>query len=258
MWLSALVEVATAGPPEVIDSVQWYEDLARSRPELLAEPRHGIDDAGYAALVIRPAWRDEIRTTKATYASIVAREYIDVDRKADAVWAERLRQGQRVSTAHGRVRAGPYPLDAYASYTVGEGPARDGEGWSYKVFFEVGDFQRTLTPDRYLAFVDALDAAGFHGDSKIDLRPGVTRFRYNDVIVHAPSIADARCAEAVGTAVFGGTILHVARGVDPPAARGDRPLDWHHALMAGLFDRLPQGFRDFVQYVGPDATAGCR
>jgi hypothetical protein len=77
MLRSFLIETAVASPPEVIDSFEWYEELAGARPELFAEPARGIDDPGYAALVIRPAYREEVRTTKATYASIVARQYSD-------------------------------------------------------------------------------------------------------------------------------------------------------------------------------------
>jgi hypothetical protein len=244
---------ALAAPP-ILDEVDWLDDLTAARPNLVAKSDAGIYDPAYAALVIRPAYREEIRTSTATYASIVAREYTADARKEDDIWATSLRDAQRRFRPHRRSRVASYALEAYTGYAVGDG-LQDENGVTYKVFLEVKDHVTTLSAASWLGFVDALDTAGFVGDTKIDLRPGVTRFRYNDVIVHAPSIAAARCAEAVGVAYFGAAILHVARGIDPPPSNG--PIDWHHFLLTGAFGKLPRNIQDFVRYVGPDATATC-
>ncbi len=249
---------AACAPPPVLDQPRWLADLTAARPDLMRQHHGSVRDPAWQALVVRPRYRPELLADPTlTYEDLVAREYTPADRAEDAAWAQSLRDAQAASTPTANVAPGGYDLLSYASYRVGP-PMRPASDTilDYKVFFEIADPPRTLTPDAYAAFTARLDAAGFQGDSKIDLRPGQTRFQYNDVIVHAPSIAMALCAEAVGIAAFSPRVEHVARGVD---VRVDgKPTDWHHFLLTGRFGELPAVVRDFVGYTPPIATlAAC-
>lgn len=251
LWACALSAVAAA-PGLVLDATDWLETLRAGRPELVTQHDGGIDDPAWQALVIRPRYRDELLGSETTYEGLVARDYSAAQRSSDAAWAERLRDAQRSLPATPTLRPAGYPIEAYVGYRVGpKGPLVDPIGVTYKVFFELDDFQTALAPDRYVAFSRALEQAGFVGDSKIDLRPGQVRFQYNNVIVHAPSVEMAECAEAIGLAYFGGQVLHVARGVDADG------LDWHHFLLTGRFGQLPPQVRAFVHHREPLPDAPC-
>lgn len=239
-----------------LDQQAYHQQLVERRPELMTQHGDSVRDPAWQALVIRPGWREEILSTNATYRTILDREYTSDLRASDAAWAESLRAGQRSFAGTDTLSAAGYPIEVYVGYKVGSRAAtRDAAGYTFKVFFELVDFQRALTPERYLEFSRALVRAGFQGDSKIDLRPGQVRFQYNNVIVHAPSAAMAECGEAVGLAFFGKEIAHIARGVDAPPGPGETATDWHHYLLRGGFSRLTEMVRDFVAYrMGP---AGC-
>jgi hypothetical protein len=241
---------------EVLDATAWLAALQSHRPELVAQHVGRIDDPGWQALVIRPQHRAELLGSSATYATVVEREYDAVERVVDLDWAQQQRDAQRAHAPTATLRAAGYPPQAYVGYRVGpEVALRDERGLSYKVFFELEDFRTSLAPDLYLGFSRALEEAGFVGDSKLSLRPGQLRFQYNNVIVHAPSMAMAECAEATGLAYFSGQLLHVARGVDVWA--DGRGLDWHHFLLTGRFGGLPAEVQAFVQHREPLPPAPC-
>jgi hypothetical protein len=237
--------------PPALDEPAYLAELQAQRPDLVVQHQGSVRDPAWQALVIRPRFRAELLAgNDRTYETIVAREYTDAERASDASWAQSLRDAELAFDPTDRVARGGYDTRAYASYRQGDA-ARDADGFDYKAFFELADFHTSLSAARYAGFAERLGAVGFRGDSKIDLRPGAVRFEYNDVIVHAPSIDLARCAEAVGIAWFGAAIEHIARGVDPPPA--GKPLDWHHFLLTGGFGQLPAAVRDFVQYRTPVA-----
>jgi hypothetical protein len=98
----------------------------------------------------------------------------------------------------------------------------------YKVFFELRDAIKDLSPATYLQFAEFLSEKGFVGDSKIPLGAGQVRFQYNNVIVHAASLEHALYAEKLGIQFFGNKLAHTGRGID--SYIGDQPQDWHHYL----------------------------
>lgn len=247
--LLLVVQAACSTPTApTLDQQAYYEQLISRRPELMVQHGESVRDPAWQALVIRPAYREEVLSTGATYQSILEREYTAVLRAGDAGWASSLRDGQKAHSPTSTLSAAAYPIDVYVGYRIGTHVPRDADGYSFKAFLELADFERSLTAERYLAFSEALERAGFQGDSKIDLRPGQVRFQYNNIIVHAPSAAMAQCAEAVGLAFFGRDIAHIARGVDAPPGPGETATDWHHYLLRGGFSRLTETVRDFIQY----------
>jgi hypothetical protein len=239
-----------------IDEIGWWQTLRDARPDLVAQAGGSVDDAGWQALVLRPRYRDELIGSKTTPAAIRDRESTEADRAAEVAWAEGLRRAQRGFVPTATVRPAGYPLEVYTGYRVGGGPLEDADGLTYKVFFELDEFTTSLSSDRYVAFVEALAAAGFAGDSKIDLRPGAVRFDYNDVIVHAGSASMALCAEQVGLAQLGAALAHVGRGVDLDDGVGP-PVDWHHLLLLGAVGGLPEGARRFVTNEVASAPDSC-
>lgn len=250
--LLLVVHAACATPTApTLDQQAYYEQLVSRRPELMVRHGESVRDPAWQALVIRPAYREEILSTAATYQSILEREFTADLRTSDAAWASSLRDGQKRHPPTSTLDAAGYPIDVYVGYRIGRRPMpRDADGYTFKAFLELADFQGSLTPERYLGFSEALERAGFQGDSKIDLRPGQVRFQYNNVIVHAPSAAMAQCAETVGLAFFAGEIAHIARGVDAAPGPGETATDWHHYLLRGGFSRLTDPVKDFIAYRG--------
>jgi hypothetical protein len=238
-----------------IDELAWLDQLLESRPRLVMQHEGGILDPAWQALVLRPQYRQELLDSSLTYADIVEREYSVELRAIDKTWADSLRVAQRSATGAGVVHPGVYPVDTFASWAVGSMEPASGMVQDYKVFFEFADFVKDLTADRYLAFSNALAAHGFVGDSKIDLRPGQVRFQYNNIIVHAPSIAMAGCAEAIGLEFFGEQLLHEGRGVDAFVAK--KPMDWHHFLLTDRVQSLPEDARNFLAFDVLYDTAIC-
>ncbi len=241
---------ACANVPGVVDQVSWYALLSRHRPELMEQHDGGTDDPAWQALVLRPQYRPElIRSPTLTYEAIVAREYDDAERSADAAWAERMEQAQIAFEPTPTVRPGRFPADVYTSMVIGfPGALRDPRGFSFKVLLEVDDVLEHLGPEQVAGFAEALEAARFVGDFKVDLRPGHTRFQFNNVIIHAPTPEHASCAEATSRRYFAGHLRHVARGVDD--MRGESGVDWHHFLLTGGFDVLAADLRAFIEAAG--------
>jgi len=250
MWFVAGVFGCGSSGPGVLDQAAWYDQLVERRPALMEQHDGGVDDPAWQALVLRPRYRNELlRSPTLTYEDIVAREYDDAERATDDAWAQSLRDAQTAFQPTATLRPGRYPLEVYASFVVGS-PGRmvGAEGFSFKTLLEIDDVPAHLGPDGFVGFAEALERAGFAGDFKIDLRPGATRFQFNNVIVHAPAASSAACAEATGRAYFGGHLRHVARGVDD--MRGERGVDWHHFLLTGGDDALPEHLRSFVKAAG--------
>lgn len=250
--LALLACGSTGAPVPHLDEPAWLDELAARRPDLLTTPTGSVSDPAWQALVVRPRYRPELLgSERLTYAMIVAREYTEAQRVSDARWAQSLRDAQAAFPPGPAVAVAGYDPRAYVGYRVGPAtrPVRSGPIVSYKAFFELTDFQASLSADRYAGFVDRLAALGFRGDSKIDLRPGQVRFQYNNLIVHAPSMEMARCAEAAGLEHFGRELAHTARGVD--ALVDGEPTNWHHFLLTGRYHELPAAVRDFVEYREP-------
>jgi hypothetical protein len=246
-----------AEPVPALDATVWFEQLTQARPGLMKQHTGGIKDPAWQALVIRPRYRNELLNgSGATYETIVARDLVPDLEDADATWAEDLRLAQLALVPSDTLYPSGYPIQAYVGFRTGtRGPWNKDRGLSYKTFFEVDDLHTTLSPDRVVGFARELERVGFVGDFKIDLRRGQVRFQYNNVIVHAPTMAMAECAEATGLRWFAGQLLHVAHGLDVVTTSG--PLDWHHFLLTGKFHELPEDVQAFARHQTPHPTSTC-
>lgn len=252
--------VASAQNLMTLDEPGYLSQLLVNRPVLMSMHSGSVQDPAYLALVIRPQFRDQILFHKPdTYQTIMTRQYSMEERASDVAWVKALQQAQLQFQSDASVYPAGYPIQAFVGYKVGPNvPIHDQGGLDYKVFFEFADFQKTLSPSAYAGFARYLSQLGFQGDSKIPLQPGQARFQYNNLIVHAPSIPLAQCAEAAGIAYFGRqAIAHIARGVDVGLAPGGKPTDWHHFLLTGGFGGLPGSVQDYVRYRTPNPPSVC-
>jgi len=240
-----------------LDATLWFEQLRQERPMLMTQHDGGIDDPAWQALVIRPRFRDPLIYGRATYATVLEREYTGNLEEADGRWAEDLRDAQLALEPSDTLYPSGYPIQQYVGFRTGpRGPWPHERGFTYKTFFEVDDILTTLTPERVVGFARELERVGFEGDFKIDLRRGQARFQYNNVIVHAPTMPMAECAESTGLRWFAGHLLHVAHGVDVKTGP-DGPLDWHHFLLTGKFHELPTDVQAFARHRTPHPTHTC-
>lgn len=243
--LAPLLALPGASAP-VLDERAWLDQLLEHRPALVMQHEGTMEDPAYWALVIKPRYRAELLTNSAaTWETIVSREYTDALEASDLAWAESMRTFEAAVPATLTLR--PFTnLKQNAGYAIAGGAGYDAAGLHYKVFFDFTDFQKSLTGERVLGFAKELDRRGYQGDFKIGLTPP-TRFIYNQIIVHAPSVAMGLCVEAVGLAYFQGELDHIARGLDVALAN-KKTYNWHHYLLTALFDGLPVEARDYVGY----------
>ena len=115
----------------------------------------------------------------------------------------------------------------------------------------------SLSAEGYRDLNAALARQGFHGATRIDLRPGTTRFRYNQLGLYAASPEMAACGERILHEHYGSQRVHIGRGVDAPPPPGEEATDWHHYLLAGHYPRLPESIRRYVEFTGPLSAEPC-
>ena len=146
--------------------------------------------------------------------------YTVSEKTQDDKWAEQF-QNYMLSEKSGKKPGdqfypGFYSLADFASYQVGPEKIKwsQDRGFTYKIFFTFKNPESDLTPDIYKAFSKKLADSDFEGDSKIPLIRGWIRFGWNNVILHAPSLASAQIAEKVGLEVFAKKLESYSRGVD--------------------------------------------
>ena len=239
-----------ASSPVRVDELEYLRQLQERRPGLMAQHSGGVDDPAWQALVIVPEYRAAILAQSyATHDGVLAAEYSPEERKADQDWASQSQSFMRSMQASATLT--PRVTDnVYVWFTMGPpGHDADDAGFTYKSFFTFTDFLTALAPEAYRALSATMAERGFRGTSKIDLRPGATRFHYNQLIVYSSSPAMAACAESIVAGASGAQLAYVARGVDPPPSMtGGRPMDWHHFLLTGRYADLPPAVRDYVEY----------
>lgn len=237
----------------VIEERAWWEQLSSRRPELAAQHTGTMRDPAYWALVIKPKYRDELLSTPgATWDTIVSREDTDALKARDRAWADALRAYAATIQASATLRGGA--SESTAGYAVRGGASFDAAGLHYKVFFDFTDHNRSLTGERVYGFAKQLERRGFVGDFKIGLTTD-TRFIYNQIIVHAPSIAMGLCVESVGLEWFAGELDHVARGLDVTV--DGSPNDWHHFLLLDRWAVVPPAAAGYVEYRTPIPPSVC-
>lgn len=249
----------------VIDELSYYKQLVAARPVLMAE----TTNAPYDAMVIKPMFRPTMLTAPNTYDTIEKSNWNNGDQSMDKTWiasqqsaettlgqtlyAQFLalyptgtqQQYQRWVDAQNIVKPAGYPVQYFVGYFVGVSRnIENSQGIDYKVFFTFHNVDAELTPQVYQGFSQALLNAGFWGDSKIPVIPGQTFMQYNQIILHANTVALAELAEGVGRYYFGNNLIHMARGVDAAGT------DWHDYILQnkGNISNLPAEAQAYVLY----------
>jgi hypothetical protein len=250
-----------------VDQLTYLRNLADRRPDLLKDPQ-----IGYQAMMLRPAYRAELLSTSETPASLVAAHYTQSMRDLDAAWVGSQQAAEQALAADIQraldnagvpdrpavlarfpVKAAAYNIKDYVGYFPNAGgKIWDSHNLVWLVYFCFHDAQTGFTPDHFRGYMQALAAAGFHGDAKIPVLPGQVRFQYNNLIVHAHSEVDARLAEKIGLDYFGASLSCTGRGLDvgdPNRTNGENGVVWStYLLNGGTLDQLPAAAAAYVQY----------
>jgi hypothetical protein len=255
-----------------IDEIGYLEQLRALRPDLANSKLCSW------SLVMKPQYRARLLHGTEKPADIQSSEYTDEQRTLDTQWIAEQQQAE-LGFCVGRAggcssvcnkpcgacsaadaasplpddvfRIANYPLCQFVGYREGiPGPIVDDRGLTWKVFFEFDDFLRDLGVDAYLEFSRRLADAGFNGDSKIDMQPGLERFLYNNIVVHGHSMQDALIAESIGFELFGPALAGHGRGHDVKLP-GKAGLDWHHFLCSESLDKLDPDAIAFIEYRDP-------
>lgn len=269
LWFNVGTVIAKAQTVQpknfVIDELTYYKQLVTARPVLMAETTR----LPYDAMVIKPMFRPAMLTAPNTYQSIENSNWTAADQATDRSWiscqqnAETTmgqtlyaqfqalyptgtqQQYQQWVATQNIVKPAGYPIQYYVGYYVGVSRnIENSQGIDYKVYFTFHNIDAQLTPQVYQGFAQALLKAGFWGDSKIPVVPGQTFMQYNQIILHANTVALAELAEGIGRYYFGSTLIHMARGVDAGGT------DWHDYILQnkGNISNLPAEAQAYVLY----------
>lgn len=230
-----------------VDQISFANQLKVLRPDLFFTDCKNN-------LILKPRYRFQVLAGRNSWESLLNHEYSRELQHRDRSWADRHRSA--VISAHQRSAEGvslaDYPVERFVGYHVGNGNLiKDGKGSefrvTYKVYFELKSFEKALTPETYFNFSRALYAAGFSGDSKIQLAPGNARYHFNNIVVHANSRVDALTAERVGLGFFQGQLASRGRGLDVFIEKS-RSADWNTFLCLGDLSKLPVDAVRFTKY----------
>jgi hypothetical protein len=219
------------------DQLAYLKELKEKRPDLFANDCKNN-------LIVKPKYRESILRGRTEYSKIVNEEYSSELREVDRRWANGFREAAAALKAKiGKVNrdtnfyVANYPPEKFVGYHVGRPTDYDNEGLGRKVYLEFKSVIDDLTPARYLEFSEALRTAGFNGDSKVELAPGVARFQFNNIVIHAGSSEDAEIAEKVSRHYFSGKLASMGRGVD--VKRNGKGSDWSQFLCSQDTSTLP-------------------
>jgi len=247
------VPTASDGVPK-ISQPQYLENLKKQRPDLLEADCK-------ANLIAKPEYRALI-LNGTSVSALMKDHYTQKMRLEDISWADEHRKMQVPTKVEvGYARAAYYDPSDYSGYIVGiekpkedknllTHPFIDNRGIGYKVFFQLMDVQVNLRAARFQEFAHELASSGFHGDLKVQLAPGNTRFKFNNIVIHSATIQDSFIAERTGLKFFTGQIAAIRRGVDVDIdPKGNEPaLDWSEFLCSQDFSRLPRDVQDYINY----------
>jgi len=247
----------TPAAPETprVDELAWLKTLQAQRPEALETEARGVYDPGWRALVLHPRHRARFLDEEVSL-DLLVRDATPEEQQRERVWRVALRAAHRAANPTDGVRPSVLNDAFYVGYRVGEPTTFDDDaGYTYKIYLSVASPDHHLSAAGLAGFAQALAAAGVDAAFKVDLRPGLARHTYNQVILYldgtAEPFAAARCVEAVAHDHYGAALSTVGRGVDPPI---EPRTDWHHFLLTGGFDALPEPVKDWVQTAEPPAT----
>ncbi len=253
LWVATTLELATAA--DRVDELGWLTALNEQRPDLVTQHDGGVDDPAWRALVLHPRYRQQMLNPGATWDTVLAAEYTLGRRERDRLWAIALRAAHQAVVPHAGVRAGGVDAQVYVGYRIGEpGPWRGTDGTVRKLYLSFVDPERDLSAARLAGFAQHLATRGFDGAFKVDLRPGLARFTYNQLILYLADPSHTDCAESAATAYFAEALSTLGRGVDPAPLQGERPLDWHHFLLTGRYAELPDEVKEWAENAVPPAT----
>jgi hypothetical protein len=234
-----------------IDELSWAK--------LVNEKRHSdYDDVqtGARVLLLRPQFRNAYLQS-GDIDTFIKQHYTTSAESADEKWADEQRQ--MLATVHMKSAKSLSPANYSEKFWVGY-RNNDFRGRAgnvcYKVFLELKDPLKDLTPSQYVRFAEYLSAKGFVGDSKIPVAYGQLRFQYNNVIIHAASMEHALYAESLGKEFFGNKLAGTARGIDSYLT--SEPQDWHHYLASnkGELNGLSYETNQYLNYTVKDPWTG--
>lgn len=222
---------STASIPSTSSSVPRVDEIDYWRKVKSVVPENALP----AALLLKPKYRADFLSGRTTVDTITNADYTSSQREIDSRWIQRFQSQESSFRPVKNITVAGYDINQFVGYKIGNLPRFfDSDGLCYKVFFEFRDASVDLTPDLYMQFSSALSDAGFVGDSKIGMKPGYSRFNYNNIIVHTSSPEMGKVAEQVGLNLFGSKLAHSGRGLDVMQNKVDGrfsdPADWHHFL----------------------------
>jgi len=257
-WLLGVVGACSLLAPQValsaerVDELTWLRQLQERRPDLVSQHAGGVAAPGWLALVLHPQWRGQLLDEGSSWESILGAEYSADLRARDRLWVSALRAAHKAIEPSPRLRAGGVDERVYVGYRIGSpGPWRDGDGFVRKVYLSFETPERDLGAGQLAGFAQHLAGLGFDGAFKVDLRPGLARFTYNQLILYLDDASSVECAEAAALAFFGDGLSTVGRGVDPPPAQGAPALNWHQFLLTGGYPSLPLEVRTWLEVSAP-------
>jgi hypothetical protein len=232
---------ADADPPPRIDQIKFFIALSNERPDLI---RNDCKNN----LIVKSQYRNRVLAGRLDFETLMRSHYSGAQRAADLAWADKFRVAAiklRNETSLPFYVA-DYPIDKFVGYHVGHKTNYDAEGLGRKIYLEFASATETLSPNVYLKFTLALLRAGFNGDSKVQLAPGVARFQFNNIVIHAGSSTDAKIAERVATKFFKEKLVSIGRGLDIKI--NQRTFDWNNFLCAKVRVTLPPSANSYLSY----------
>ncbi|HEY9755848.1 MAG TPA: hypothetical protein V6C97_11845 [Oculatellaceae cyanobacterium] len=224
-----------------IDELGWAKEISEKR-----NSDYDQVNIGAKVLLLRPQYRKAYLQTD-NLESFIKNHYSASEQSSDQKWADEQRQMLATMRTKNEknLRPANYSERFFVGYLNNNFKGSSGTV-CYKVFLELKDPLKDLTPDTYVEFAKYLSDKGFIGDSKIPLTPGQTRFYYNNIVIHAASMEHALYAEKLGQQFFADKLASTARGIDSYLT--NEPQDWHHYLASNRGE-LPGLSHTTLQYL---------
>ena len=229
-----------------LDQLSWVGTLRERYPSLMEQDSERVTDPTWLAIVLHPSLREEFLASGEPMPDFIERRYSPEERDQDVLWATGLRSAHRAYQAHGGIRPAGVNSEAYAGYLVGSPLDWRADGFVRKIYLTFEAFDEELGPGQLLAFAQRLASRGCTASFKVDLRPAVARFGYNQLIVYVSDSNHADCVEDAAEAHYGRALLLTTRGVDPPVEPGESPVPWNGFLRLGEVDDLPPKARAYL------------
>ena len=227
-----------------IDELSWAKEIGEKRHDDYNQVQKGAK-----VLLLRPQFRNAYLQS-GDLEGFISQHYTSSEQMADEKWADEQRRmlaSMRLKNEK-NLQPANYAEQFFVGYRNNDFRGR-ADNVCYKVFMELKDPLRDLTPSEYVRFAQYLSDKGFIGDSKIPLAHGQIRFQYNNVIIHAASMEHALYAEKLGREFFGSKLAGTARGIDSYIT--SEPQDWHHYLASnkGELNGLSYATIQYLNYV---------